>query len=77
MTNAVFWDVAQSRRFRGTYRFHHHGEHNQRYSNNVSSWMIISALMKEEMRSCETSVRARATRRYIQEAIILQCMEGL
>jgi dolichyl-phosphate-mannose--protein O-mannosyl transferase len=40
--NTVFWDVMQfgsykNRRFRGTYRQHHHGDKNRRARNNVST----------------------------------------
>jgi hypothetical protein len=63
MKNVVFGDVTRcgsckSQRFGGTYRLLHHGDKN------------FVTLMKEALRSSETSVLTRVTLRYIPEDAI-------
>jgi hypothetical protein len=70
MKDAVIWGVTpygscKNRRFGGTYRLHHQGGKNQRARNNVSTLMIA------EIRSSETTVLTRATRRHIPQTGIL------
>jgi hypothetical protein len=85
MKNAVSWDVTacgecKNKRFAGMYSLHHQRDNNQRArttlavtSNtaDVPSWLILFTLMLEAIRTSETSVLKRATRRHIPEDGIL------
>jgi hypothetical protein len=100
MKNAVFWDVApcsscMNRRFGGTYRLHLQGRKIRERVTSVSKWlntpshagsllMDVSTLKMVVIRSCETSVLARTTRRNVPECGILhnhavkpQILQGL
>jgi hypothetical protein len=79
--NAVFWDVAPCRScvrrcFGGTYRLHLQGRNIrelclQPSAHAGSSLGYFSTLKMETIRSSETSVHTRSTRRYIPEDGIL------
>jgi hypothetical protein len=84
--NAVFWDVAPckssvNRCFGGTYRLHLQGRKIHKRGNSVSSLQPpahagysladFSTLKIEAIRSSETSVHTRSTRRHIPEDGIL------
>jgi hypothetical protein len=78
MKNAVFWDVAPcrscvNRRFGGTYRLHLQGRkcRLQPPAHAGSSHSDFSTLKMEAIRSSETSVHTRYTRRNIPEDGIL------
>jgi hypothetical protein len=78
MKNAVFLDVALctscvNRRFRGTYRLHHQARL-QPPAHAGSSLADFSSLKMEAIRSSETSVYTRSTRRHIPENGILLFM---
>jgi hypothetical protein len=69
--NAASWYVtpcgsSKNGRFAGTYRLHHEGE------NNVHSSLVLSVLVREEIRSSEKSVLTRVTLRRIPEDGILE-----
>jgi hypothetical protein len=78
--NAVFWDVAPcrscvNRLFGGTYRLHLQGmKTDERGTADVdgSSLMDFSTLKMEAIRSYETSVHRRPTRRHIPKDGILR-----
>jgi hypothetical protein len=81
--NAVFWDASPkvpytNRRFGGTYRLHRQGDKNQlsasiaTYRYRCSYLADSLTLIMEGMRSSETSVFTRATRRHIPEDGVLQ-----
>jgi hypothetical protein len=66
MTNALFWDVTpcgscKNRRFGGTYSLHYQGDKSRRPRK------ILVTLMIGAIRSSETSVLSKATRRNIPE----------
>jgi hypothetical protein len=76
MKNAVFQDVASyrscvNRCFGGTYRLHLQGRQIRERRTSVSRWLLVpllpSTLKMEAIRSSETSVHTRSTRRYIPE----------
>jgi hypothetical protein len=77
--NAVFWDVTpcdscKNRCFGEVYGLHHQSGKYQRARNNFSSnyhLLILSTLFMKAIRSSETSVLTRHTRRHIQEDDIL------
>jgi hypothetical protein len=86
MKNAVFWDVAPCRscvtgRFGGTYGLHLHGRKIRERETSVRRWMQIShagfsladfcSMKMEAIRSSETSVHTRSTRRHIPQDGIL------
>jgi hypothetical protein len=73
--NAVFWDVTpcgscKNRRFIGSCRLHHHGDKNPS-ANVVPISSILVTLMMEAIRSSESSVLIKATRRNIPKDDIL------
>jgi hypothetical protein len=87
MKNAVFWDVAPCRScvtrcFGGTYRLHLQGRKIHERGTNVSSLQPsahagstladFSTIKVEAIRSSETSVHTRSTRRHFPEYGILQ-----
>jgi hypothetical protein len=80
MKNVVFWDVATSRYcvnwpFGGTYRLHLQGRkicRLQPLAHAGSSLADFSTLKMEAIRSSETSVHTRSTRRHIPEDDILR-----
>jgi hypothetical protein len=73
MKHAVFWDATacdscKNRRFGGTYRLHQQGGKIRELGDKaVSSLLILCTLLMEVIRSSETSVLERATRRHIPE----------
>jgi hypothetical protein len=72
---AVFWDVAPcrscvNRRFGGTYRLHLQGRKIRERETSVSRW-LQTELSLEAIRSSETSVHTRSTRRHFTEDGIL------
>jgi hypothetical protein len=81
MKNAVFWNVSpccscKNRGFEETYRLHHQGDRKWRVKNSVSSNYVPSSpsfvtLMMEAIRSFETLILTRATRRHITEYSII------
>jgi hypothetical protein len=83
MKNAVFWDLAscdscKNQRFGGTCRLHHQDVFFRSVprllatANVVPNSAILVTLMMEAIRSSETSVLIRATRRIIPEDVILR-----
>jgi hypothetical protein len=77
MKNAVFLDVAPcsscvNRCLDGTYRHHLQGRSLQPPAQAGSSLADFSTLKMEAIRSSETSVHTRATRRHISEDGIFQ-----
>jgi hypothetical protein len=80
----VFWDVApcgccKNRRFGETYLLHHECSMLRLLvtANVVPSSLIISTLMMEAIRSSETSVLTRTTRRHIPQDGILQALSSI
>jgi hypothetical protein len=77
MKNAVFWNVmprgsSKNRCFGGTYWLHHQGGENQRarqllVTANITSSLIVYALMMEAIHASETLVRTRATWHHIKK----------
>jgi hypothetical protein len=72
MKNAIFWDVAScrpcvNRRFGGTFRLHLQDCSLQTPAYAGSSLADFSTLKIEAIRSSETSVHTRSTRRHIPE----------
>jgi hypothetical protein len=80
--NTVFWDVAPckfivNRRFGGTYRLHLQGRKIRERGTGVTTTCSLadfSTLKIEEIRSPETSVHTRCTRRHIREDGILHAL---
>jgi hypothetical protein len=79
----VFWDVTpcgsyNNRSFGGTYRFRHQLVLLRSVlqllvnANSIPSWLILSNLMIEAIRSYETSVITRAVERNTPEEFILR-----
>jgi hypothetical protein len=85
LKNAVFWDVAPcrfsvNRRFGGTYRLHLQGTKIRERGTSVSMWLLTLVLRSrissstpktEAIRSSETLVYTKSTRRHIAEDGIL------
>jgi hypothetical protein len=75
MKNAVFWDVVPcrscvNRRLGGMYRLHLQGRKIGERGTSVSKWLQLAdfcTLKMEAIRSFETSVHTRSTRRHIPE----------
>jgi hypothetical protein len=88
MKNSVFWDVvpcgcSKNRRFAGTLRFYHQSDKSSIVflrsvrrllvtANAVPSSPILVTLLMEALRSCETSLITRVTRRNIPEDDLLR-----
>jgi hypothetical protein len=72
MKNSVFLALVNNRSFGGTYHIHHQGDKNWHVTTNVvPSSPILVTLIMEAIRSSETSVLTRATRRNISVDSIL------
>jgi hypothetical protein len=75
MKNAVFWDVAPHRscvngRFRRMYHLHLQGRQIRERGTSANGWQQ-SAQKMEAIRSSETSIHTRCTRRHTPEGGIL------
>jgi hypothetical protein len=76
-------DSSKNKHFQGMYRLHHQGDKNCRVflllvtANIVSSSLILVTLMMLVIRSSETSVLTRATRRRVPEDNILNIIVPL